>query len=88
MPAVDSTPRTIARAVLVAAAVVIFLYILYLLRKPLSWIFIAAFIAMAAAGGRKCTGGDRGSRSFPRQRRKMRSNWPALARCQRSEDGP
>ena len=50
MPAIDSTPRTIARAVLVAAAVVIFLYILYLLRKPLSWIIIAAFIAMAAAG--------------------------------------
>ena len=35
---------------LVAAAVVIFLYILYLLRKPLSWIIIAAFIAIAAAG--------------------------------------
>jgi len=50
MPAIDSTPKAIARAVLVAAAVVIFLYILYLLRKPLSWLIIAAFIAVAAAG--------------------------------------
>lgn len=50
MPTVDSTPRAIARAVLIAAAVVLFLYILYLLRRPLSWLVIAAFIAIAAAG--------------------------------------
>ena len=50
MPVIDSTPKAIARAVLVAAAVVIFLYILYLLRKPISWLVIAAFIAVAAAG--------------------------------------
>lgn len=50
MPAIDSTPKAVARAVLVAAAVVIFLYVLYLLRKPLSWLVIAAFIAVAAAG--------------------------------------
>jgi predicted PurR-regulated permease PerM len=50
MPTVDSTPRAIARAVLVAAAVVLFIYVLYLLRKPLSWLVIAAFIAVAAAG--------------------------------------
>lgn len=50
MPAIDSTPKAIARAVLVAAAVVLFLYVLYLLRRPLSWLVIAAFIAVAAAG--------------------------------------
>ena len=50
MPAIDSTPEAIVRAVLVAAAVVVFLYILYLLRKPMSWLVIAAFIAVAAAG--------------------------------------
>jgi predicted PurR-regulated permease PerM len=50
MPTVDSTPRAIARAVLVIVAVLITLYILYLLRKPLSWLIIAAFIAVAAAG--------------------------------------
>lgn len=50
MTTIDSTPKTIARAVLVAAAVVIFLYILYLLRKPIGWLVIAAFLAVAAAG--------------------------------------
>ena len=50
MPRVESTPQAIARAVLVAAAVVLFIYVLYLLRKPLSWLIIAAFIAVAAAG--------------------------------------
>ena len=50
MPAIDSTPRAIARAALVVAAVVLFLYLIYLLRKPLSWLVIAAFIAVAAAG--------------------------------------
>jgi predicted PurR-regulated permease PerM len=50
MPTVDSTPRAIARAVLVVVAVLLTLYVLYLLRKPLSWLIIAAFIAVAAAG--------------------------------------
>jgi len=50
MPTVDSTPRAIARIVLVAAAVVLFIYVLYLLRKPISWLIIAAFLALAAAG--------------------------------------
>jgi predicted PurR-regulated permease PerM len=50
MPVVDSTPRAVARAVLVAVAVVLALYILYLLRKPLSWLIIAAFLAVATAG--------------------------------------
>jgi predicted PurR-regulated permease PerM len=50
MPAVDTTPRAIARAVLVVAAVVLLLYIVYLLRTPLTWLVIAAFIAVAVAG--------------------------------------
>ena len=50
MPTFDSTPRAIARAVLVVVAVLLTLYVLYLLRKPLSWLIIAAFIAVAAAG--------------------------------------
>jgi predicted PurR-regulated permease PerM len=50
MPTVDSTPRAIARAVLVVVAVLVTIYVLYLLRKPLSWLIIAAFIAVAAAG--------------------------------------
>jgi len=50
MPRIDSTPQAIARAVLVVAAVVMVLYLLYLLRRPISWLVIAAFIAIAAAG--------------------------------------
>jgi predicted PurR-regulated permease PerM len=50
MSAVDATPKGIARAVLVVAAVVVCIYLLYLLRKPIGWLVIAAFIAVAAAG--------------------------------------
>jgi predicted PurR-regulated permease PerM len=50
MPQVDTAPRSIARIVLVIVAVLLTLYILYLLRRPLSWLIIAAFIAIAAAG--------------------------------------
>jgi predicted PurR-regulated permease PerM len=50
MPTVDTAPRSIARIVLIVVAVLLTLYILYLLRKPLSWLVIAAFIAIAAAG--------------------------------------
>lgn len=50
MPAVESTPRAIVRTVLIVVTVLVLLYVLYLLRKPLSWLVIAAFIAIAAAG--------------------------------------
>ena len=46
----DTTARTVARAVLIAVSVILALYVLYLLRKPISWLIIAAFIAVAAAG--------------------------------------
>src|SRR5688572_21773515 len=50
MPTAESAPRAIARTVLIVVAVLVLLYIVYLLRKPLSWLVIAAFIAVAAAG--------------------------------------
>jgi predicted PurR-regulated permease PerM len=50
MPRIDSSPRAIARVVLVVAAVVLILYVLWLLRKPLSWLIIAAFLAVAMTG--------------------------------------
>jgi predicted PurR-regulated permease PerM len=50
MPAVDSTPRAILRNVLIVVGVVLALYLIYLLRKPLTWIVIAAFIAIAVSG--------------------------------------
>ena len=45
-----SAPRTVARTVLIIVAVLISLYLVYLLRKPLGWLFIAAFLAVALAG--------------------------------------
>jgi predicted PurR-regulated permease PerM len=42
--------RTIARTVLVVVLVVLALYVVYLLRTPLSWIVIAAFVAIALSG--------------------------------------
>jgi predicted PurR-regulated permease PerM len=50
MPAADSTPRAILRNVLIVVGVVLALYLIYLLRKPLTWIVIAAFIAIAVSG--------------------------------------
>ena len=44
------TIRIVFRAVLVVVAVVIALLLVYLLRQPLTWIFIAAFIAVALSG--------------------------------------
>ena len=50
MPRIDSPARAIARNVLVVAGVVLVLYVIYLLRKPLEWLIIAAFLAVALAG--------------------------------------
>jgi predicted PurR-regulated permease PerM len=50
MPAGESNTRIILRAVLIVVAVVIVLYVIYLLRRPLSWLVIAAFIAIAVSG--------------------------------------
>jgi predicted PurR-regulated permease PerM len=48
--AVDAPVRSIVRTVLVIVGVVLVLYLVYLLRKPLTWLFIAAFIAVALSG--------------------------------------
>jgi predicted PurR-regulated permease PerM len=50
MPRIDSPARVIARNVLVVASVALILYVVYLLREPISWLIIAAFLAMALAG--------------------------------------
>ena len=47
---IDVGPRTTLRAVLVVAAVLIAAYVIYLLRKPIAWLVIAAFIAIAVSG--------------------------------------
>ena len=50
MTRVDVTSRVILRVVLIVVGVVLALYVIYLLRKPLTWIVIAAFIAVAISG--------------------------------------
>ena len=50
MPQIDSPARAIARNVLVIVGVLLVLYIIYLLRRPISWLIIAAFLAIALAG--------------------------------------
>lgn len=44
------TSKAVLRAMLIAVAVALSLYLIYLLRKPISWLIIAAFLALAAAG--------------------------------------
>jgi predicted PurR-regulated permease PerM len=51
MPSLSpSGTRTVIRTVLIVVCVVLALYVIYLLRRPISWLVIAAFIAVAAAG--------------------------------------
>jgi predicted PurR-regulated permease PerM len=42
--------RAVARTVLTAVLVVLLLYLLYLLRKPIGWLLIATFLAIALSG--------------------------------------
>ena len=44
------TSRAVLRAVLTVVVVVFALWLIYLLRQPLTWIFIAAFITVALSG--------------------------------------
>ena len=42
--------RTVVRIVLIVVCVAICLYLIYLLRRPISWILIAVFLAVALSG--------------------------------------
>jgi predicted PurR-regulated permease PerM len=42
--------RAIVRTVLIVVAVMLSLYLIYLLRKPIGWLLIAAFLAVALSG--------------------------------------
>jgi predicted PurR-regulated permease PerM len=50
MQQLESTPRVILRNVLIILGVVLALYVLYLLRRPLGWLVIATFLAVALSG--------------------------------------
>ena len=49
-PSTLATTRTVVRIMLVIVGVVLALYVIYLLRKPLTWIFVAGFLAIALSG--------------------------------------
>jgi predicted PurR-regulated permease PerM len=49
-PTASFGTRAVVRTVLTVVAVVLALYLIYLLRKPLTWIFIAGFLAIALSG--------------------------------------
>ncbi len=44
------SPRTVLKIVLIIVLVVVALYVIYLLRRPITWLVVAAFIAVALAG--------------------------------------
>src|SRR3712207_1569278 len=46
----DPPARSIVRIVLIVVGVAISLYLIYLLRKPIGWLLIATFIAVALMG--------------------------------------
>jgi predicted PurR-regulated permease PerM len=46
----ESTPRAVLTNVLIVLGVVLGLYVLYLLRRPLGWLVIATFLAIAMSG--------------------------------------
>jgi predicted PurR-regulated permease PerM len=50
MRGIDLEARTVLRTVLIVLTVVFTVYIIYLLRKPISWLVIAAFVAIAMSG--------------------------------------
>ena len=51
MPTPDyPTSRAVARTVFTAVLVVLALYLIYLLRKPIGWLLIATFLAIALSG--------------------------------------
>jgi predicted PurR-regulated permease PerM len=43
----DAPARTVVKIVLIIVAVIVCLYLIYLLRRPITWLFIAMFIAVA-----------------------------------------
>ncbi len=50
MGAQTPAPRAIAMTVVIAVTVLISLYLVYLLRKPIGWLLIATFLAIALSG--------------------------------------
>jgi predicted PurR-regulated permease PerM len=50
MPTIEANVRPVVRTVLIVVAVIVCLYVIYLLRTPISWLIVAGFIAVALSG--------------------------------------
>ncbi len=50
MPSEIATSRVVVRSVLIIVGVAVALYVLYLLRRPIGWLLIATFLAVALTG--------------------------------------
>ena len=50
MRQLDMGPRIVLRTVLIVLTVILTVYLVYLLQRPLSWLVIAAFVAIAVSG--------------------------------------
>jgi len=50
MSAADVSPRTVLRIVLVVLGTLLAAYVIYLLRRPIAWIILASFLAVAMSG--------------------------------------
>ena len=50
----DAPVRAIVKIVLIIVAVILCLYLIYLLRRPITWLFIAMFIAVALSPAVNC----------------------------------
>lgn len=50
MRQLDMGPRIVLRTVLIVLTVLLTVYLVYLLQRPLSWLVIAAFVAIAVSG--------------------------------------
>jgi predicted PurR-regulated permease PerM len=50
MSVTDAPAKAIVRIVLIVVAAVLLLYLIYLLRQPLGWVFLAVFLAVALSG--------------------------------------
>jgi predicted PurR-regulated permease PerM len=47
---VAAPPRIIVRNILIVAGIALAIYLVYLLRQPITWVLVAAFIAVAVSG--------------------------------------
>ena len=46
----ETATRLVVRTVLIVVCIVLILYVIYLLRRPIGWLLVATFLAVALSG--------------------------------------